>query len=96
MKAKAFSNNEEIELKPFIEDYVAEIFAAAIKPLKGVENPKLMEFVIKGRKIEIKTDNKEIEFFGFAKVIVTDTLTATLKHLKGFSKDGEIKIVIES
>jgi len=96
MKAKAFSTNQEIELKPFIEDYVAEVFAAAIKPLKGVENPKVMEFIIKGRNIEIKTDNKAIEFFGFAKVIVTDTLTATLKHLKGFSEDDEIKIIIES
>ncbi|MBN1574464.1 MAG: hypothetical protein JW984_14800 [Deltaproteobacteria bacterium] len=96
MKAKAFSNNQEIKLNPFIEEYVAEVFAAAIRPLKGVDNPKVIEFVVKGRKIDIKVDDKQVEFHGFAKVIVTDTLIATLKHLKGFSEEDEKKIVIES
>lgn len=96
MKARAFSDDQEIKLNPFIEEYVAEVFAAAIRPLKGVDNPKVMEFVVKGRKIDIKVDNKPVEFFGFAKVIVVDTLTATLKRLKGFSEGDEVKIVIES
>jgi len=96
MKARAFSDDQEIKLNPFIEEYVAEVFAAAIRPLKGVDNPKVTEFVLKGRKIDIKVDDKPVEFFGFSKVIITDTLTATLKRLKGFPKEGEVKIVIES
>jgi hypothetical protein len=96
MEARAFSNGEEIALNPFISQYVAEVFSAAIRPLRGVDSPKVTEFIIRGRKIEIKVDDKPVEFVSFAKVIVTDTLTATLKHLKGFTEDEEVRIVIES
>ena len=96
MKARATADNQEIELKPFVENYIAEVFTSAARTLKGVEDPKVLEFVIKGRKIDITVDGKSIELISFAKVIVADTLTATLKHLKGFSKDDTIKVIIET
>lgn len=95
MEARAYLKDKEIDLNPFVERYIAKVFAAAAGTLKGVEDPKLLEFIICGEDIKIIADGNKIEFFGFAEVIIADTLTATLKHLKGFSADDEIKILVE-
>jgi len=95
MEARAYVKDREIDLNPFIENYVAQIFAAAAMTLKGAEDPKVLEFIISGEDIKIIADGSEIEFFGFAEVVIADTLLATLKHLKGFSADDEIKIIVK-
>jgi hypothetical protein len=95
MEAKAYLKDKEIDLNPFVEKYIAAIFTAAAMTLKGVEDQKVLEFIISGRDIKIIADEDEVEFFGFAEVIITDTLTATLQHLRGFPTDDEIKIIVE-
>ena len=95
METRAYVKDKEIDLNPFIERYIAEVFAAAARTLKGVGDPKILEFIISGGDIKIIADGNEIEFFGFAEVIITDTFIATLKHLKGFPTDEEIKIIVK-
>lgn len=94
MNLQAVVNDSTVPLNPFIEEYIATVFYAAAGTLRGVDNPKKLEFVIHKDEIEITSDGTPVEFVGFARVIVADTLIATLKHLKGVDTDRETKVVV--
>jgi|GEM_PF-2393908 len=94
MKARAIVDDGSVPLNPYIEEYIAAIFFAAASTLRGVDDPKELEFVIHGDKLHITSDGTPVEFTGFAKVIVADTLIATLKHLKGVDTNRETRVVV--
>jgi len=94
MNVQAIVDNSNVPLNPFIEEYVAAVFYAAAATLRGVDDPKELEFIIHGDDLKITSDGTPVEFVGFAKTIVYDTLSATLKHLKGVDISRETKIVV--
>jgi len=94
MNITAVIDDSNVPLNPFIEEYVAAVFYAAAGTLRGVDDPKRLEFVIHKDDLQITSDGAPVEFDGFAKVIVIDTLKAALKHLKGVDTDRETKVVV--
>ncbi|MBN1881156.1 MAG: hypothetical protein JW885_03195 [Deltaproteobacteria bacterium] len=94
MSTKAVVDDSNVPLNPFIEEYIAAVFYAAASTLRGVDDPKRLEFIIHKDDLQIISDGAPVEFTGFAKVIVADTLKATLKHLKGVDTDRETRVVV--
>jgi len=94
MNVQAIIDNSNVPLNPFIEKYIAAVFYAAACTLRGVDNPKKLEFTIHKDDLQITSDCTTVELVGFSRVIVADTLTATLMHLKGVYTDRETRIVV--
>ena len=94
MNVQAVIDDSNVPLNPFIEEYIAAVFYAAAGTLRGVDNPKRLEFVIHKDDLQITSDGTPVEFDGFAQVIIADTLKAALKHLKGVDTDRETRVVV--
>ncbi len=96
MKAQAFVKDRKIDLNPFVEQYVGNVFSGVAASLRGVHLPKRLEFAVEGNRVTITADNVPIELAGFAELIVADTVNAALKHLKGLSPGDPVRIIIEA
>jgi hypothetical protein len=98
MRASLHADSEPIELKPFVEKFLANVAKAVIQSLKGTEGATKAVFTIKGKKMEIQIDGRPLDLHmdrGFAEVISRDTILGATSHLRGMRGHEEIRLEVE-
>lgn len=95
MNAKLHVDGRKVNMKPFVETYLANVCEAILRSLKGTEGAQRVVFRIRGKDLELLVDDRPLDLHidkGFAHVIVHDTLVGVMSHLRGTRRWNEIQV----
>lgn len=95
MNASLQVDGRALDMKPFVETYLANVCHAILRSLKGTEGVQQASFRIQGKDLELLVNDQPLDLHmdkGFARVIVRDTLLGVLSHLRGTRKWSEILV----
>ena len=81
--AKLWINKTPIELKPFIEDFLAQVTIGVVKPLKGVDYIRSIELNYEHDDLKVVVNEDEIPITPFPYTIITSTIIGLASTLKG-------------
>ena len=95
-KAKLKVNKVSIELKPFVEQFLARIMYGAVSSLKEAEDIQDIELYLEHDDVDIIVNGKELILTPFPKDIISNTLVGLVSSLKGISKIDSLNISIKA
>jgi hypothetical protein len=93
MKAVLQADGQSVQMKPFVEDFIARVALAVLQSLKGTEGATRARFLIRGKNLELQVNGNPLDLHidrGFAEVIARDTIMGALSHLRGLRGKREI------
>jgi len=85
-ETKLWVNNKDIELHPFVEQYVAGTVTGGVRTLKGVEGVRTVELKMLKRAVTLLVNGKSLELTQFPNEIICSTVTGVVSALKGVEK----------
>ena len=89
-QTKLWVNNKDIELHPFVEQFVAGAVTGAVRTLKGVDEIRTLEMKMAKRAVMLAVNGKTLDLTQFPNDILCSTVTGVVSSLKG------VDTVIES
>ena len=94
-EAKLWVNNKDIELNPFVEQFVAGTVSGGVRTLKGVEVVRTVELRMVKRAVTLVVNGKALELTQFPNDIISSTVAGVVSSLKGVDKVGNLQIDIK-
>jgi len=85
-QTKLWVNNKDIELHPFVEQFVAGTVTGGVRTLKGVEVMRTVELRILKGAVTLLVNGKPLDLTQFPNDILCSTVTAVVSSLKGVDK----------
>jgi hypothetical protein len=89
-QTKLWVNNKDIELHPFVEQFVAGAVTGAVRTLKGVDEIRTLEMKMVKRAVTLAVNGKTLDLTQFPNDILASTVSGVVSSLKG------VDTVIES
>lgn len=93
LQATLAVNNSELELIPFISDFVARVTVGIVLSLKGVDDVERANIELKGDQVKVWVNGRHISTNAFASKIIKATITGMTAVLKG---GGDIQNLVIS
>ena len=94
--AKLWINKNPIELKPFVEDFLAQVTIGAVKPLKGVDYIRSIELNHEHEDLRVLVNKEEIPITPFPYTIITSTILGLISTLKGSDDVKTFDVSVEA
>ena len=94
-KASVQVNRSPLELNEYVEAFIAEVAIAMVKPLKGVDYIKKVEYHYEKDDVEVAVNGDDIELTPFPIGIINSTLMGIMAPLKGTDNIERLDIVVE-
>ena len=94
-EAKLWVNNKDIELNPFVEQFLAGTVTGGVRTLKGVEVVRTVELKMAKKAVTLVVNGKALELTQFPNDIVSSTVTGVVSSLKGVDKIDSLQIDIK-
>jgi hypothetical protein len=88
-------NEKEIDMNPFVEEFLARTTVGAVSSLKGTEVIKNLKIQQKEGILEITVNGKETPLTPFPNDIIASTLAGIVSPLKGVEDIDSIDISVE-
>jgi len=85
-ETKLWVNNKDIELHPFVEQFVAGTVTGGVRTLKGVDEIRTVELKMQKRAVTLVVNEKALELTQFPNDILSSTVIAVVSSLKGVDK----------
>ncbi len=85
-QTKLWVNNKDIELHPFVEQFVAGTVTGGVRTLKGVEVMRTVELKMLKKAVTLLVNGKSLELTQFPNDILCNTVTGIVSSLKGVDK----------
>ena len=85
-ETKLWIDNKDIELHPFVEQFVAGTVSGGVRTLKGVEAVRTIELRMLKRAVTLLVNGKVLELTQFPNDIICNTVIAVVSSLKGVDK----------
>jgi len=82
-ETKLWVNNKDIELHPFVEQFVAGTVTGGVRTLKGVDTVRTIELRILKRAATLLVNGKTLELTQFPNDIISSTVAGVVTALKG-------------
>ena len=93
--AKLWVNNKDIELHPFVEQFVAGTVTGGVRTLKSVEVVRTIELRILQRAVTLLVNGKALELTQFPNDIISSTVVGVVSALKGVDKVDSLQLDIK-
>jgi hypothetical protein len=94
-QAKLWVNNKDIELNPFVEQFLAGTVTGGVRTLKGVEEVRTVELKMVKKGVNLAVNGKALELTQFPNDIVSSTVTGVVSALKGVDKITTLQLDIK-
>ena len=94
-ETKLWVNNKDIELNPFVEQFLAGTVAGGVGTLKGVDVARTVELKMLKKAVTIAVNGKALELTQFPNDIISSTVTGLVSSLKGVDKVDSLQIDIK-
>ncbi len=94
-ESKLWVNNKDIELNPFVEQFLAGTVTGGVRTLKGVEVVRTVEMKMLKRSVTLVVNGKALELTQFPNDIISSTVTGVVSALKGVDKVDSLQIDIK-
>ena len=94
-EAKLWVNKKDIELNPFVEQFLAGTVTGGVRTLKGVEVVRTVELKMAKRAVTLVVNGKALELTQFPSDIISSTVTGVVSSLKGVDKVGSLQIDVK-
>jgi len=94
-EAKLWVNNKDIELNPFVEQFLAGTVTGGVRTLKGVEVVRTVELKMVKRTVTLVVNGKALELTEFPNDIICSTVAGVVSSLKGVGKVDSLQIDIK-
>ena len=88
-------NKKPLELNEYIEAFIAEVAIAMVKPLKGVDYIKKVEYHHQKDDVEVAVNGDDVQLTPFPIEIINSTLMGMMAPLKGTNNIERLDIVVE-
>lgn len=82
-QTRLWVNSKDIELHPFVEQFVAGTVTGGVRTLKGVDAPSTIELKAVNKAVNLAVNGKPLELTQFPSDIILNTVTAIVSSLKG-------------
>lgn len=86
-QTKLWVNNKDIDLHPFVEQFVAGAVTGAVRTLKGVDEIRTVELKMLRMTVTLMVNGKKLELTQFPNNILCNTVTGVVASLKGVDKE---------
>ncbi len=94
-ETKLWVNNKDIELNPFVEQFLAGTVTGGVRTLKGVEAVRTVELKKLKKAVTLAVNGKALELTQFPNDIISSTVTGVVSSLKGVDKVDSLQIDIK-
>ena len=88
-------NSQDIELKPFVEQFLAGTVTGGVRTLKGVEAVRTVELKMVKRSVTLVVNGKALDLTQFPNDIISSTVAGVVSSLKGVNKVGSLQVDIK-
>ena len=95
LKASVQVNQIPLELNEYVEAFIAEVAIAMVKPLKGVDYIRKVEYHQQKDDVEVLVNGEGIQLTPFPIGIINSTLLGMMAPLKGTDNIERLDIVVE-
>src|SRR5512136_2389506 len=85
-ETKLWVNNKDIDLHPFVEQYVAGTVVGGVRTLKGVDDLRTIDLKMLNKAVTLVVNGKGLELTQFPNDILCSTVTGVAASLKGVDK----------
>jgi hypothetical protein len=85
-ETKLWVNNKDIELNPFVEQFLAGTVTGGVRTLKGVEVVRTVELKMLKKAVTLAVNGKSLELTQFPNDIISSTVVGIISSLKGVDK----------
>ena len=93
-ETKLWVNSKDIELHPFVEQFVAGTVTGGVRTLKGVDAVRTIELRILKRAVTLLVNGKALELTQFPNDIICNTVIAVVSSLKGVDEADSLQLNI--
>ena len=94
-QTRLWVNNKDIELHPFVEQFVGGTVAGGVRTLKGVEAPRTIELRAAKKAVNLAVNGRTLELTQFPNDIILNTVTAVVSSLKGVDAVDTLQLDIK-
>ena len=94
-QTKLWVNQNDIELNPFVEQFVAGTVTGGVRTLKGVDDLRTVELRMTNGSVTLVVNEKKVELIQFPNDIIRSTVTGVVSALKGVDKVDNLKLDIK-
>lgn len=95
-KAKLWVNKTQIEMNPFVEEFLARTTVGAVAALKGTEDMANLRLHQRKGDVQITVNSEPINLTPFPNEIISNTLTGMVSslNLKGITKIDSLEVEV--
>lgn len=93
-QARLHVNNEQIDLNPFTEQFVARTVAGAVSSLRGAENIESLELSLRQGDLTVIVNGNDIETTLFPNEILASTVTGMVSSLRGVDQIDSLSVTV--
>ena len=94
-ETKLWVNNKDIELNPFVEQFLAGTVTGGVRTLKGVDVVRTVELKMLKKAVSIAVNGKALELTQFPNDIISSTVAGVVSSLKGVDRVNSLQIDIK-
>ncbi len=94
-QTKLWVNQNDIELNPFVEQFVAGTVTGGVRTLKGVDDLRTIELKTANGSVTLVVNGKKVELIQFPNDIICSTVTGVVSALKGVDKIDNLQLDIK-
>ena len=94
-QTKLWVNQNDIELNPFVEQFVAGTVTGGVRTLKGVDDLRTVELKMVNGSVTLVVNGKKVDLIQFPNDIIRSTVTGVVSALKGVDKVDNLQLDIK-
>jgi len=94
-RTRLWINKADIELNPFVEDFLRRISIAAVSSLKGVETINTLDIQLVQDEVTVTLNDVELPLTPFPKDLISRTLKGLVSGLKGVDGIQRLRVYLE-
>ncbi len=94
-QTRLWVNNKDIELHPFVEEFVGGTVTGGVRTLKGVDAPRTIELRAANKAVHLVVNGRALELTQFPNDIILKTITAVVSSLKGVDSVETLQVDIK-
>ena len=94
-ETKLWVNNKDIELNPFVEQFLAGTVTGGVRTLKGVDVVRTVELKMLKNAVTLVVNGKALELTQFPNDIISSTVAGVVSSLKGVDRVNSLQIDIK-
>lgn len=94
-ETKLWVNNKDIELHPFVEQFVAGTVAGGVGTLKGVEAVRIVQLKMLNKAVTLAVNGRSVELTQFPNDILYSTVVGVVSALKGVDTVDNLQLDVK-